>query len=57
MRYRGGVVAVAVWAVSGPWQCGAKALGWWGPLNGLVYRGAAVLRAITLWLSHLSDTP
>ncbi|WP_407695150.1 transposase [Mycolicibacter icosiumassiliensis] len=23
----------------------------------LVYRGAAVLRAITLWLPHLSDTP
>jgi putative transposase len=22
-----------------------------------VYRGAAVLRAITLWLPHLSDTP
>ena len=23
----------------------------------IVYRGAAVLRAITLWLPHLSDTP
>ncbi len=23
----------------------------------VVYRGAAVLRAITLWLPHLSDTP
>jgi putative transposase len=23
----------------------------------IVYRGAAVLRAITLWLAHLSDTP
>jgi transposase len=23
----------------------------------IVYRGAAVLRAITIWLTHLSDTP
>ncbi|PBA30441.1 IS5/IS1182 family transposase, partial [Mycobacterium intracellulare] len=23
----------------------------------IVYRGAAVLRAITLWLPHLSDMP
>ena len=23
----------------------------------IVYRGGAVLRAITIWLTHLSDTP